>query len=55
MIDTGFFGYSAVQSAVESLTESYTSGLGLVMTGAKVVAVSFILLNWIKDYIEGTY
>lgn len=52
MVDTSFFGYSAIQKAAESLTASYTSGLGLVMTGAKAVAVSFILLNWIKDYIE---
>jgi hypothetical protein len=50
----GFFGYEAVQKAVDALSLQAAPQIASFLTVVKGLAIGFILLNWIREAIEST-
>ncbi|MFV0468635.1 MAG: hypothetical protein ACK5MK_06880 [Dysgonomonas sp.] len=50
----GFFGYEAVQKAVDALSLQAAPQITSFMNVVKGLAIGFVLLNWIRDAIEST-
>jgi len=53
-MDDGFFGYQAIQSAVDALSTKAAPQITSFLNVVRGLAVAFILLNWIREWIEST-
>jgi hypothetical protein len=54
MTTDGFFGYEAVQKAVDALSLQAAPQITSFQNIVKGLAIAFILLNWIREAIEST-
>jgi hypothetical protein len=54
MITDGWFGYEAVQNAIDALSLRANPQIDTFLNVVKILAVAFILLNWIREAIEST-
>lgn len=51
-MDDGFLGFEAISKATETVVNHCAPQIDILMTSAKTLAVSFLLLNWLREYIE---
>ncbi|CAK7073959.1 hypothetical protein [Tissierella sp.] len=48
----GFLNYNAINQAVHTLVEQAGINISAVLVGSKVLAIAFLLINWLKEFIE---
>lgn len=48
----GFLGFEAISKATSSVADQAMPQINILMQAAKTLAVSFLLLNWLREYLE---
>lgn len=48
----GFLNYSAINEAVHTLIDQAGINISAVLVGSKTLAIAFLLINWLKEFIE---
>jgi len=48
-----YLGYKAISDMTNDMISDYSGTLQAVMIGVKALAVVFVLLNWLKEYLDG--